>query len=258
GVLLAAYDLSNRNIEGPGTRRFASRLLAGLRALPGVESAAIAQSVPLDIHGLPMRAFTLEGRPHDDARPDRALPNTVPRGYLHQRCGQTLEGKDFAALDDQSPAPQALVTQEFVRRFIAPAAAIGRKVRVRGVDTYIAGVVRNSVSDSFGEPPTPVLYVSYRDRGVWSGEIHVRTRPGTETLLAPEIQRIVRDLDPSLPVYDVRTLSEHVEKNLFLRRIPARMFVVLGPLLLALAAIGIYAVVDFTVARRTTEIGVRL
>src|SRR5262249_49405265 len=78
------------------------------------------------------------------------------------------------------------------------------------------------------------------------------------TLLAPEIQRVVRDLDPSLPVYDVRTLSEHVEKNLFLRRIPARMFVVLGPLLLALAAIGIYAVVDFTVARRTTEIGVRL
>src|SRR5262249_25315977 len=168
------------------------------------------------------------------------------------------EGRASASLDDHPTAPRAVVNEEFVRRFIAPAAAIGRKVRVRGVDTYIAGVVRNSVSDSFGEPPTPVLYTSYRDRGVWSGEIHVRTRPGTETLLAPEIQRIVRHLDPSLPAYDVRTLSEHVEKNLFLRRIPARMFVVLGPLLLALAAIGIYAVVDFTVARRTTEIGVRL
>jgi ABC-type lipoprotein release transport system permease subunit len=86
----------------------------------------------------------------------------------------------------------------------------------------------------------------------------VRTRPGSEALLGPEIERLVRDVDAGLPIYNVRTLTDHVEQNLFLRRIPARMFVVLGPALLLLASMGIYAVVAYSVSRRTAEIGVRL
>jgi predicted permease len=258
GVLLAAYDLSGRGLDTAGTRAFATRLLDGLRALPGVEAAAIARSVPLDIHGLPLRAFTLEGRARTDGVSDQALTNTVTPGYFRTMGIPILEGADFADLADTSGPPQAVVNEEFVRRYLPSAQPLGRRLEIRGGTYAITGIVRNSLYDAFGEPPMPMLYLSYRDRPSVAGEIHLRTRAGTELARLPAVRRIVREIDPTAPVFDVRTLSEHVEKNLILRRIPARMFVVLGPLLLVLAAIGIYAVVAHATAHRTTEIGVRL
>ena len=88
--------------------------------------------------------------------------------------------------------------------------------------------------------------------------MHVRTRTGAEHAIAPDVRRVVRGIDPEVPVFNVRTLTDHVETNLVFRRVPARMFAVLGPLLLVLAALGIYAVVAYTVSLRTSEIGVRL
>lgn len=258
GVLLAAYDLTGRPTDTAATRAFARQLLGRLRALPGVEAASIAMSVPLDIHGMPSRAFTLEGRARSDGAADQALFNVVTRDYFRTLGIAMASGTDFASFDDVTAPRQAIVNEAFVGRYLSGAQPLGRRLRVGSSEYVIVGVVRNSLYESFGERPTPIMHFSYRDRPLPSGEIHLRTRPGAEARLTADVRRVVREIDPSLPIYNVRTLGQHVERNLVFQRVPARMFVVLGPLLLVLVAIGIYAVVAYTIARRTTEIGVRL
>ena len=207
GLLLAAYDMSGRNADDAAGRQFASRLLDRLRALPGVEAAAVASSVPLDIHGLPMRAFTLEGRTRTDRAPDRSRSNLVTPGYFQAMGIPLVAGRDFAAMRNRAAPRQVLVNEAFVQTFVADGEAIGRRLWNNDREYVIAGIVRTSVNDSFNEGPTPCLYFLYRDRPSIAGEMHLATRSGAEAALAEDVRRLVRELNPSLPVYNMRTMA---------------------------------------------------
>jgi predicted permease len=258
GVLLAAFDRTGRGLDASRNRAFAARALGAVRAMPGVTSAALATSVPLDIHGLPSRAFTIEGHTRADGDTDRALANVVSDGYLETMGIRLLRGRDFRPLDDTAPPAEAMVNQAFVDRYLPGEAVLGRRLRSGGVTYTIVGVAATTVSDAFGEPPTPLVLYAFAARPGPSAEIHLRTTPGAEAGLSSSLQRVFRALDPTVPLFNIRTLERHIATNLVLRRVPAQMFLVLGPLLLCLAAFGVFAVVDHAVSRRMAEIGIRL
>jgi ABC-type antimicrobial peptide transport system permease subunit len=223
-----------------------------------VEAAAVAGGVPLDIHGMPSAAFELEGRARQDGATDEALVALVTPGYFDVLGIEFRAGADFADLNDAAAPRQVVVNEEFVQRFLGDGQPLGRRLESRGESFVIAGVVANSLYESFGEPTKPITYFSYRERPQRFGEVFLLTQPGMETAIGAAAQGVIRELDPTLPVFDARTLNAHVDRNLFLRRVPAQIFGVVGPLLLLLAAFGIYAVVAYAVARRTSELGVRL
>src|SRR5262249_16961414 len=152
-----------------------------------VAAAAIATSVPLDIHGLATRSFLVEGRARPDGRFDESVTNTVTPGYFSLMGIPFRAGGDFAPLTDDSTAPQAIVNDACVRRYLGDVELIGRRLQARGKTYTIVGVVATSVSNAFGEPPTPAFYLSYRDNPVGFGEIHVRTRPGGEPVFARDL-----------------------------------------------------------------------
>src|SRR6185436_12181557 len=108
GLLLATYDLSGTVTTDEYPRQFARDLLDRLRRVPAVESAALANSMPLDIHGLPLRGFTLEGRAQQTQQQESALSNIVSPGYFKTMGIPIVAGEDFAAIADRTLPPQVL------------------------------------------------------------------------------------------------------------------------------------------------------
>ena len=251
----------------PGTRypierqvAFHHELLTAIRALPGVDSAGAANSLP--VIGAP-RAGTRFHRYSTPVVPRSQLPSATIRvvtpGYFRTLRIPVVRGREFTHADDANPTPGFVVNQAFVDRYLPNSDPLRESLMVRMQDENpyapIIGVVGNVGEGSMRATPRPTIFYSHRQLPL-GGTLFVRSDRLAAT--AEAVTSVIRRMDPNLAIRNIRTFQEAVAESLAQERLSA---VVSGAFALSgllLAALGLYALLAFMVGERTREIGLRI
>ena len=253
-----SFDLGLQGYDDAKGRAFHERALERVRALPGIRSVAFIDVLPLSLDYSSTSVY-IEGQPVTSKSNLRsAIPYSVSPKYF-ETMGIPLRGRDFLPTENKKDSRFAIVNETFARRFFPGQEAIGKRYNSSGPkDPFwqIIGVVPDGKYNTLGEEPKAVIFRPQRYFET-SSTLVARTEGDPHTVLAA-IRRELQQLDPTLPLYDAKTLSEHMNIPLFPAKIAAGALGSFGVLALILAAVGIYVVMSYMVAGRTREIVLRM
>jgi predicted permease len=261
-VLLAAVDISLKNYDEAKAeayaRQFYPQLVERVGSLPGVEQAVISRSRPFE-KGFSRSVFIEGAENPDDQRGVLVRANIVGAGYFKTLGIPVLSGREFADTDRADTPTVVIVNEAMARRFWPNQDAVGKRLKLikDPAAREVVGVVRNTKVNSLTEQDQPYLYLPLSQHYTPTATVYARTTSAPEQFTAA-VRREVQTLDPSLPVFDVRTLREQTDRSLWAERSTARLLTLFGLLALLLAASGIFGIVSYFISQRTRDIGIRL
>ncbi len=239
---------------------FTDRLLDGVRAVPGVESAGIVRALPLTGSGW-TSDMAVEGRGREDFGIEISHREITP-GYLATLRVPILEGRDFGPADREGAPNVVLVNEALARTYFPQGDAVGRRI---AFDRYpdensqwrtIVGVVGSERRVSLGVAPRPEVFAPLAQDMTRGFALVVRTPLGLEVVAT--LKEKISAIDPSIPLHQVRTLAEVRDVSLARERFLLTLFGLFGLLALFLSVLGVYGVTSHVAARRVREIGVRM
>jgi len=243
--------------------RFFDQVVDRVAALPGVQASAISTGLPAARQSLNGTQFAMDGQTYlkDKDYPVTRTLAATPRFFSMLEI-PLVEGRVFTDADRPGALPVVIVNRAFVKKYFANVDPIGRRVRLGGAKSTapwstIVGVVGDVFSGNQEEPLPPALFQPFAQARTNFVYIAARTA-GPPMGLTAGVRDAVASLDPDIPLYWVQSLEEAVSQSLWFVRVFGTMFMIFGFVALFLASVGLYAVMSFSVSRRTREVGIRM
>jgi putative ABC transport system permease protein len=258
-LALVSFDASQLRYDRERTQLVFDRVVERIRTIAGVEAVGVTTRPPFSINQNRWDIWFPGRQPVGQPGPTVEVTSVSP-GYFETMNVPIVAGRAFTDADGPDAPRVAVVNETMARRYWPGENAVGQTFRTRageGPPFEVVGIAADHKVSTIGEAPTPFLHIARRQQPSPYAAVIARTRGDADALLR-DMRREIRAVEPDLAFVENQTMESEVQTTLFPVRASALLVSAVGMIAMLLAAVGLYGVVAFSVARRTREIGIRV